>query len=168
MVKTSRYGNATGSLTIGALGNSSHLLLIQTFLLKDLLDHERRWNVTFIRNNFNITKDVEDMLKMYIPIQSIIEKRFLTNTKNGQVTFKSSYRVLTTKNSGLRKWKDIWGFPIPQRIIPFGWKCLRKAIPIRSFITFKLKSFIASCLICDCSKKSVEHVMLRCDHAGAI
>lgn len=157
MVKTSRYGNATGSLTIGALGNSYHMPLIQTSLLKDLLDHERRRNVTFIRNNVNITTDVEDILKIYITIQSSIDKRFWIYTKNGQVTFKSSYRVLTTKNSenesGLRKWKDFWGFPIPHGIIPFGWKCLRKAIPMRSFITFKLKGFIASCQICDCSKK---------------
>lgn len=73
-----------------------------------------RWNVTFIRNNFNITKDVEDILKIYIPIQSSIDKRFWTYTKNGQVIIKSSYRVLTTKNSenksGLRKRKDFWDF----------------------------------------------------------
>lgn len=62
--------------------------------------------------------------------------------------------------------KKFWKTKAPPRVI-FGWKCLWKAIPVRSYINFKMDSIKLECPICEMEEELVEHSLFLCNVARA-
>ena len=50
-------------------------------------------------------------------------------------------------------------FPLPQRVLMFGWKCLNNAVKVRKLLHNKNISNDAICLIYTTSGESVEHAL---------
>lgn len=105
---------------------------------------------------------------IYIPKCLGKDEKIWPFSKNGQLTTKSTYRVTCGSyemnlNSPM-DWNALWKLPLPQRVLLFGWKCLRNAIPIRAIIKSKSNSMSDLCPICE-KQDSIGHALMSCDYA---
>lgn len=145
--------------------------------VKYLWDHEKKWVERLIRSTFSNFRDVESILKIYMSNNYSVDNRVWPFTRNGDLSTKSAFKILTTSNNRNQaasiKWKSFWHVCLPQRVLLFGWKFLIMTIQVRIFLFNKSIDSDASCLIREFHMESIvhvesiEHALIQCNHARA-
>ena len=119
--------------------------------------------------NFTDQYDVEDICKIYIPVGTDDDKKVWPFTKHGQLTTKSAYKDIVKmreiSNDQSIKWKDFWRIHLPQRMLPFGWKCLRSVITVRKTIHTKINSVSPLCPLCGVEEETIDHALMKYEYA---
>ena len=140
-------------------------------VLKDLWLDNYQWNFELIKSIFSDPRDVVAILKIYIPHNRNQDIIIWAHTKHGNLTTKSAYKIICEGNKGIDlsmkhiKWMNLWKLRLPLRIVLFGWKCLRKAIPVRNLLFSKFNIGNDICLICGKEKESIFHGPFLCEYA---
>lgn len=95
----------------------------------------------------------------------------MTLIKNDQLTTKYAYRLICSRNDAnlvsMVNWKALWRLPLPQRVLLFGWKCLKNVVLVRTVVKSKISSLDDKCPICGKEEESIGHALMRCDFARA-
>ena len=143
-------------------------------VIKDLLDDNKSWNMQKIKEIFSDPRDVEEVSKIYISHLSDEDKRIWPHSKSGEVTTKSAFNIINKAEVdplvASTNWKHFWKLPLPQRILLFGWKCLRGAIPVRSILKsrFGLANFPSQCTFSEEKEETIVHILFHCEFSRAV
>lgn len=110
---------------------------------KDSRNVDKNWDVNVLKDLFDNPIDSENIWEIYIPRFIGRDERVQRSLKNDQLTLKLAYILIVNRNEAdpnpLVNWKDLWSISLPQRVLMFGWKCLKNAIPLRNIVKSKIK-----------------------------
>ncbi|KAL5574665.1 hypothetical protein UlMin_016364 [Ulmus minor] len=138
------------------------------FLVSDLILPSRMWDERKIRCCFNLV-DVENILKIPLPIQPRPDRWVWTFTKNGNFSAKSAYladqhqQFLNLSTLPRDVWLRIWNSRILPRHKLLWWQLLNDFFPTRLRLNRLFSISDLSCVICKYVDENIIHLLFHCD-----
>lgn len=149
--------------------------------VEHLIDREARcWDETLIRRFF-FPCDVEEILKIKIPLQECDDWMAWNCEKTGVFTVKSGYRLAMqladgaeTTGSSVRPdgerclWTKLWTAQVPSKVRVFAWKVVKNGLPTRANKHRRHLETQGICELCGHACEDVFHAVIECPHARAL
>lgn len=141
--------------------------------IKELWGPNERWDESKVKSYFSDSRDVEDILKIYIPRTEKKDEKIWQFTKEDQISTRSAYKILikdrnqSNSCSSSLNWKCYSKMNLPPKVLLFRWECTNKGIAVKVLRNSKMRVISKLCLLCKNYDETVNHALFHCDHARA-
>ncbi|GMI83381.1 hypothetical protein HRI_002007400 [Hibiscus trionum] len=135
--------------------------------VSDLIQTDNMWDENLVNSVFN-QRDADAILSITLPYSKEDDFQIWAEEPSGIYTVRSGYKKLLTQdnnNTAEYIFKAIWQVPCPSKIKICVWKFIHGFLPTRQNLCFRKITQNASCLRCNTSIESTEHIIRDCQFA---
>ncbi|XP_026378435.1 uncharacterized protein LOC113272857 [Papaver somniferum] len=133
------------------------------------MDNTGQWNISLI--DYVFTPVISSRIKsIYINVGNQDKLRW-EGTKNGELTTKSAYRILSHEHHDNvdKVWNKIWRMKIIPRVNLFTWRMAADVLPLRENMNGFLKHVNPCCVLCnDNQPETSAHLFVHCAFKRAV
>ncbi|KAL3622530.1 hypothetical protein CASFOL_033941 [Castilleja foliolosa] len=143
-------------------------------LLRDLMDSgSSSWKLETLKNIFQPDL-VNEILKIQISPVNRLKTLLWSPSKSGKFSTRSAYLLSQSArfppliNNDDFNWKNLWSCKLHNRLKLLLWRIVNNIIPCRAKLNCLFTINDTSCLFCNASMESVDHLFLLCPYIQQI